>query len=181
MKNRTEFINKTIETHNIYTQSTKIKENMQYDEYVCDECHGNGVDQSIRTAFKVNYCGRCKLKLELVSQTTAINDYLLNKEDIRHLQHLKALNPRNPDWKPMILYRKTDIERISLRKYPNIEEERKQRQEKLAERKKKALKKKLACLRRTTRAKVKEDPIHVHAFNDNGACECGMKIEFEEI
>ncbi|EIJ89036.1 DNA-repair protein complementing XP-A cells [Nematocida parisii] len=174
-------IQTTIIKRNILYDNTKNKQTIQYDEYSCDICLCNGVDQSIRTAFKVNYCKECKTQLELITQSTAINDYLLSKEDVKGLNHMKVSNPRNEDWKPMILYRKSEVEEISKRKYPSIEEEKALRREKLKKRKEKSLKKKLSLLRQTTKLRLKQETTHSHEFSEEGMCTCGMKIEIEEI
>lgn len=181
MEDTTTFIQNKQNSNDISENNPKQAQIKKYDEYTCDICGENDVDQSIRTAFKVNYCKQCRARLQLVAQSTAVNEYLLTKDDLRGLQRMKAANPKNEDWNPMILYRKSDIERISQNKYVDIEEEKRIRKEKQKERKKKALKKKLSLLRRSLRPKIKEEIAHVHTFDAVGKCVCGIVVEYEEI
>ncbi|KAH9386621.1 DNA-repair protein complementing XP-A cells [Nematocida major] len=154
---------------------------MQYDEYTCEGCGMNGVDQGIRKAFNVNYCRLCKSKLSLITQTTAVKDYLLSRDDLRGLAKMEMVNPRDAGWKPMMLYRKADVERVSQQKYADVEQEKEARKEKQKERRSKAIKKKLLLLRRTLKPKMKQEAVHVHSFDAEGKCACGLAVEVEEI
>lgn len=141
---------------------------IMYDEYSCDICHNNGVDQSIRRAFKVNYCTKCKGKLKLISQSTAIKEYLVSKDDLKRLQKIEVPNPKNEGWRPMLLYSKEEVERVSKEKYPDVDEEKVKRDQKKKEKGRKQLMKKLSLLKRHTRPKISEEKAHVHKFNSNG-------------
>ncbi|KAI5191609.1 DNA-repair protein complementing XP-A cells [Nematocida minor] len=181
MEDKNEFIRKKNAALDVNKNDSKNDLITIYDEYSCDVCHGNDVDQSIRRAFKVNYCKNCKGGLELITQTTAISDYLLSKDDLKRMQKMEVINPKNEGWRPMLLYRKEDVEKVSKEKYENIEEEKMNRAKKRKERKQKTLKKKLLLLKGSLRPKLKEEARHSHNFNTEGKCECGMEVEQEEI
>lgn len=170
-----------ISESNLNKKNSRSKLITMYDEYSCDVCHNNGVDPFIRRAFGVNYCAGCKGKLKLISQTTAVKEYLLSKEDLSRLQKIEVPNPKRQEWRPMLLYSKEEIEKVSREKYENIEEEKTKRAEKKKERGKKVLKKKLALLKKSLRPRVLEEKEHIHVFDVDGNCSCGLKVEQEEI
>ncbi|KAI5192524.1 DNA-repair protein complementing XP-A cells [Nematocida sp. AWRm77] len=151
------------------------------EEEECEKCGGGRIDGEIRRVFGRRLCALCKKELPLVSQTTAMEEYLLTRSDLSLLPRIQADNPHSFMWKPMLLYSKASVEDLSSRKFPDIEAEKEQRKAKLKERKKARLKKKISALKRSTRAPVKKEAVHKHVFTQEGVCECGMSVEQEEI
>ncbi|CCJ28597.1 unnamed protein product [Pneumocystis jirovecii] len=168
----------------------------------CDECGSVELDFQLLRVFNARVCFKCKKalpdKYSLLTKTECKNDYLLTDSELRDIEilpHMKKTNPRKPEWGPMMLFLRYQIEEFAWKKWGgpeklDIEWERRVKEKKM----KKALKlqKKIEDLRKRTRTsqyieKIKgKQEKHIHNFslpvtNSMGLtikkCSCGFEIE----
>ncbi|KAI5172536.1 DNA-repair protein complementing XP-A cells [Nematocida sp. LUAm3] len=158
-----------------------ISDICMYDDLVCSECGNNNVDRRMHKAFGVNICYSCKKSISLISQTIAIEEYLLTASDLRTLPHMEVPNPMEILWKPMRLYRREEVEALSREKHPSIPQEKERRKAVQKERKHKRIQKKIDSLKRITKKRTETEERHRHSFDSEGKCQCGMQVEQEEI
>lgn len=154
---------------------------MDHNEDACEECGGLRIDLKLHEVFRVKLCGKCKKSFPLISQSAAMEEYLLCKSDFLFLPKLQVENPMSTMWKPMLLYSKKDIADISRQKFPDLEKEKAQRKEKTKKRREEKIRKKILELKRTARPKIKTEKRHTHSFDAEGVCKCGMQVEQEDI
>lgn len=160
---------------------SRIRDICMYDDRVCADCGNNNVDKKLHAAFNLDLCHSCKKKLSLISQTAAIEEYLLTPSDLRTIPHMEVPNPRETLWKPMHLYRREEVAALSKAKHPSIPEEKERRKLLQRERKQKRIQKKIDSLKRITKKRSQTEEKHQHSFNSQGTCVCGMQVEQEEI
>lgn len=161
-----------------------LKENKK-----CEYCDNLRLDLEISKTFNKNVCYDCKFsKLELITKTTALREYLLSNEEIAKMKYLSKPNPRKGTWHDMQLYDKIAIEKRAIEKFgtlEKLEEEKMNRKRAILERKKKKTRTKIKDLRKKTLVENKlKDKKHKHEFKTKGnkrICECGMVVESEEL
>ncbi|KAM0681546.1 DNA repair protein rad14 [Glugoides intestinalis] len=155
---------------------------------LCVFCEGVPVDLEIKNTFNMTVCLKCtRTQLKLITKTKCISDYLLNDCELQHFKHLSRPNPRKGTWNDMQLFLETEIVEFAIKKFDsisNIESIKMERKVKIKERKLKKIKQSVRELKKKTFL-VPESKKHIHKFtNKNGtysSCECGMKIEEEEL
>lgn len=147
----------------------------------CEHCRSERLDQKILQAFGRRLCSACRHHFPLISQTAAMEDYLVSKGDLAYLPRIEVENPRSFMWRSMLLYSKEAVAEISARRFPDLEAE-KQRRVKASQRtKNRRLKQKIASLKKSARPRTATEDKHTHDFDSDGRCECGLKIHQEEL
>lgn len=147
----------------------------------------------------VSVCNRCKeaspAPYALISQTTALQNYLVTRSHLDRLPYLLTKNPHKSSYSNMKLYLKQHVlheaklifgEENYLEK---IEEAKKQKEinklEKIEKRKTKQ-RKKAETIKTTKSSKQQQETVHTHNFittkDGKEKCgECGFVVEFEEF
>ncbi|KDD73905.1 hypothetical protein H632_c1742p0, partial [Helicosporidium sp. ATCC 50920] len=54
-------------------------------------------------------------------QSAAKKEFVLSDRDLARLGSLKKRNPQHPDWQPMLLYLKSQVEQVSRNLHGNVE------------------------------------------------------------
>ena len=155
----------------------------------CQYCDNLRIDREILRIFDKKVCSDCRFeKLELITKTHVVTQFLLNNDDIADLKYLSRPNPKKGTWNDMQLYDLGQIKTRSIDKFgslENLETEKEERKEKLLDRKKHKIKSRIKELRKKTLIEDKmKNRNHKHNFvleNGISKCECGMIIESEEI
>ncbi|KAI5184526.1 DNA-repair protein complementing XP-A cells [Nematocida homosporus] len=152
-----------------------------YDDLVCAKCQTKRIDRQMHRAFGEQLCKECRGEVPLISQSRAIDEYLLTASDLSLLPYLETANPISTMYKPMRLYQQEVVAQLSQRKFPDLAAERAKRKEQQQLRKQARIKKKIAALKRSTRPKLEKSPAHHHTFDSSGQCPCGLVVEQEEL
>lgn len=155
----------------------------------CQYCENYRLDTAIQKTFNKNICFDCKFdKLNLITKTTVIRNFLLTNEEISKLKFLSKPNPRKGTWHDMQLFDIEQVENCAIEKYgslENLEKEKTKRKQSLLNQKKKKVRERIKDLRKKTMIENKlKEKKHKHKFveHKNGRkCECGMILESEEI
>lgn len=159
-----------------------IKDNIQ-----CKFCSGIPIDVEIKKIFEMNVCSSCsRTELKFITKTKCITEYLLTSDELKQFKYLSRPNPHKGTWNDMQLYLESQIVEFALEKYDslqNIELEKDDRKKKKKQKKLDKVKKRVKELKKKTFI-APEVRKHQHKFiskNGHSECECGMKIEEEEI
>lgn len=155
---------------------------------LCVFCESVPIDLEIKNTFEMTVCLKCtRTQLKLITKTKCISEYLLNDYELQHFKHLSRPNPRKGTWNDMQLFLEAEIIEFATEKFgslSNIESIKLERKLKLKQRKLKKIKQSVRELKRKTFL-VPENKKHIHNFINKGdtysLCECGMRIEEEEL
>jgi DNA repair protein len=96
----------------------------------CGWCDTGIPCDDLARAFGIRVCSSCRKELQLVSKSTAKQQYLLTETDLKPLKSLERKNPRQKDWNAMKLYLESEVRDISYKKYggqSGLEEEARRR------------------------------------------------------
>lgn len=153
----------------------------------CMYCGRVPLDHEIKSVFGMNVCGPCsRTELRFITKTRCMREYLLTSDELRHFKCLTRPNPHRGTWNDMQLFVEHSIQEFAIEKHGGleaIEKIKEDRKVKNKARKLEQVKKRVRDLkRRTFLARNKES--HIHRFINKGSisvCECGMKIEEEEL
>jgi len=159
-------------------------------------------DEFYRT-FNVNMCYDCRNRdetFQLVTKSTAKEDYLLSDGNLMKLSFIERKNPRDPRFNKMKLFLLRDVQQVAVTKHGSlgaIEPERERRHEESLQRKEARILKKVRKSEMESRpipAKIRRiGQYHDHHFpqgreaydEDVGvwlqSCECGVTIAFDKF
>lgn len=153
----------------------------------CMYCGKIPLDSEIKSIFDINICNTCsKTELNFITKTKCMQTYLLTSEELKHFKCLSRPNPHKGTWNDMQLFIEKQIVDFAIKKHGeliNIEKLKNDRKIKNKNKKLETVKKRVKELKRKTFL-TKENEKHVHSFVNHGKysiCECGMKIEEEEL
>lgn len=174
----------------------EVKETVQEDPSIilpvssnakCKFCNGIPLDIEIKKTFGINVCSSCsRTELKYITKTKCTSEYLLTSDELKQFKYLSRPNPHKGTWNDMQLYLEAQIVEYALKKYDsleNIELEKDNRKVKKKQKKLDKMKKRVKELKRKTFIPHQVEK-HQHKFvtkNGYSECECGMRIEEEEI
>lgn len=101
----------------------------------CVDC--NNITYNNEPFYNIKICNKCKKLhkcLQLITYTTAKNDFYLSSKDLINIEHIEVDNPHYKSGYNMKLYLKSDVYKYSLNKYID-EEGLQKRKEKSLDRK----------------------------------------------
>jgi len=90
----------------------------------CEECGAAEIDPSLKSAFGISVCVRCRRQsadYKLLSRTASKDVFLLSDSDFTMLKFMTKENPRNAKWKPVQLYLQRQLRALSYAKHGNLE------------------------------------------------------------
>lgn len=87
----------------------------------CQNCGSLTFSQEWFDVFNVVLCPSCKKEEELITKSSAKENYMLTDGDLKKLGSISRNNPRKKDWSAMRLYLQSQCEKAAFEKHGDLE------------------------------------------------------------